>query len=98
LDRWSCWGINYRPRLASNRDVHFIPETDVDRKNGAIQQFPQWYREGKPISGKRSTFSSWELYNKEDKLLPSGMLGPVVVEYYPVDVQARRNISKCLPN
>jgi hypothetical protein len=46
-----------------------------------IQKFPQWYLDGKPIPGGRSTFSSWELYNKKDQLLPSGLLGPVVIEY-----------------
>ncbi|MDR0704382.1 MAG: hypothetical protein LBF88_05270 [Planctomycetaceae bacterium] len=69
--------------LLQNRLIgdQFIEEVEVDRKNGVIQKFPQWYLEGKPIPGGRSTFSSWELYNKQDQLLPSGLLGPVVIEY-----------------
>jgi hypothetical protein len=69
--------------LLANRMIgdQSIPEVDVNRKNGVIQAFPQWYLDGKPIPGGRSTFASWELYNRNDPLLPSGILRPVTIEY-----------------
>jgi hypothetical protein len=68
--------------LLQNRLIgdQFIPEVGVERKGGVIQKFPQWYLDGKPVPGGRATFSSWELYNKQDKLLPSGLIGPVTLE------------------
>ncbi|MDR2346457.1 MAG: hypothetical protein LBE18_10350 [Planctomycetaceae bacterium] len=69
--------------LLQNRLIgdQLIPEVEVDRKNGVIQKFPRWYLDCQPIPGGRTTFSSWELYNKQDPLLPSGLIGPVIIEY-----------------
>jgi hypothetical protein len=59
----------------------FFPEVGVDRRgDGVLKSWPEWYSSGKPIPGKRTTFSTWDLYRKTDTLLPSGLFGPVVLE------------------
>ena len=45
----------------------------------AIVELPQWVKEGKRSPTGRHTFTTWKLWNKDDKLLPSGLLGPVVL-------------------
>ncbi len=49
--------------------------------NGAIEQLPEWYIQGKPkpVDG-RVTFTTWKHYNKDSPLLESGLIGPVVVK------------------
>jgi hypothetical protein len=43
---------------------------------------PQWYLEGKrPPATQRKTFTTWRHYTAESPLLPSGLLGPVQVEW-----------------
>ncbi len=45
----------------------------------AIVELPQWVKEGKKSPTGRHTFTTWKHWNKDDKLLPSGLLGPVVL-------------------
>lgn len=48
--------------------------------NGAIQQLPDWYQQGKPKpAGGRITFTTWKHYTKDSPLLESGLIGPVVL-------------------
>ena len=48
--------------------------------NGAIEQLPEWYMEGKPqTSGGRVAFTTWKHYSKDSPLLESGLIGPVIL-------------------
>jgi hypothetical protein len=43
-----------------------------------ILELPEWYTSGKPKpSGGRTTFLTWQFYQKDDPLVESGLLGPV---------------------
>jgi hypothetical protein len=44
-----------------------------------IKELPQWVKEGKPSPTGRHTFSTWRHWTKKDKLLSSGLLGPVAL-------------------
>ena len=51
---------------------------DVAWEGHALREWPQWMQEGKPRSvQERVTFTTWKHWNKEDPLLPSGLMGPV---------------------
>lgn len=53
---------------------------DSDRNpNGTLKSWPSWLDQGLPSPTGRQSFTSWRLWHKGDKLLPSGLLGPVVV-------------------
>jgi hypothetical protein len=42
------------------------------------KQMPTWYVNNKHMpKGPRSTFTTWNFYDKDRELLPSGLLGPV---------------------
>lgn len=43
-------------------------------------KFPQWLTEGKKRTGGRYAFTTYDPYNKESPLLPSGLLGPITIE------------------
>ena len=45
--------------------------------NGGIQSIPRRVFEGKPSPTGRHTFTTWRLWQKDEKLLPSGLIGPV---------------------
>ena len=51
--------------------------------NGAkeirVKEIPQWVREGKNSPTGRHTFTTWKHWDKHDKLLPSGLMGPVIL-------------------
>ena len=44
-------------------------------------EWPQFIQEGKPSPSGRYTFATWGHWTKDDKLLPSGLLGPVVIRH-----------------
>lgn len=47
---------------------------------GAIRELPEWYRQGLPKPpGKRVTFTTWHLYEKDSPLVESGLIGPVLL-------------------
>jgi hypothetical protein len=47
---------------------------------GAIEELPQWYREGRPKpASPRIAFATWKHHTKDSPLLESGLIGPVVV-------------------
>ncbi len=56
-----------------------LPEDSERNPNGTLKAWPQWLIEGKPSPTGRLTFTSWRLWNKDDSLLPSGLLGPVTL-------------------
>lgn len=53
--------------------------TDAFVHEIAIKEIPQWVKEGKKSPTGRSTFTTWKHWTKDDKTLPSGMLGPVKI-------------------
>ncbi len=42
-------------------------------------EWPQFIQEGTPSPSGRYTFATWGHWTKDDKLLPSGLIGPVVI-------------------
>ncbi|MBC3758716.1 discoidin domain-containing protein [Hyunsoonleella sp. SJ7] len=47
---------------------------------GKFKKMPEWYRNNKPLpEGPRKTFSVYGFQKATDKLLPSGLLGPVTI-------------------
>lgn len=60
-------------------DQHLPAENTYHQgETRGIERLPQWYRDGKPKPpGGRTTFVTWQFYNKDEPLLDSGLLGPV---------------------
>ena len=56
-----------------------IPANKNPREIG-IKEIPQWVKDGKPSPTGRHTFTTWKHWDKNDKLQPSGLLGPVKVD------------------
>ncbi len=52
---------------------------DSPREKEWLKQWPAWVTDGKPSPTGRFTFTSWRFYKKDDALLPSGVLGPVMI-------------------
>ena len=57
-------------------DAH-LPPSDDRNENGSLKAWPQWLSDGKPDPNGRSTFSMWNIWRKDDALIPSGLMGPV---------------------
>ena len=63
-----------------------LPE-DSDRRlepqgrkpGGTLNEWPKWVWENKPSPSGRYAFSSWRLWQKNDPLVPSGLIGPVTI-------------------
>jgi hypothetical protein len=54
---------------------------DSDRNpDGTLRKWPAWLDGDKPSPTGRYTFTSWRLWHKDSPLLPSGLLGPVMLE------------------
>jgi hypothetical protein len=56
-----------------------LPEDSQRNPNGTLKEWPQWLLEGKPSPTGRYTFTAWRLWNKDDPLIESGLLGPVTL-------------------
>ena len=56
-----------------------LPE-DSRWQEGVLQEWPDWFKAGKPSSSGRFTFTSWRHYKKNSPLVPSGLLGPVTLQ------------------
>ena len=54
-----------------------LSEDSQRNPDGTLQAWPQWVNEGKPSPAGRFTFTSWRLWQKDEPLQPSGLLGPV---------------------
>ena len=48
-------------------------------KEIGIKELPQWVKAGMPSPTGRHTFTTWKHWDKDDDLLPSGLLGPVLL-------------------
>jgi hypothetical protein len=64
-----------------NRQIgdEFLPEDSDRNDNGTLKSWPEWVLNGKTSPTGRQSFTSWRLWHKNDKLVPSGMLGPVKI-------------------
>ena len=45
-----------------------------------LKEWPQWLLDGKPSPAGRLTFTTWHHWTRDDDLLDSGLLGPVMLE------------------
>ena len=68
--------------LWPNRQIgdESLPEDSERKTDGTLQEWPSWLQQGKESPAGRSTFTTWKLWRKDDPLLPSGMIGPVIIE------------------
>jgi hypothetical protein len=55
------------------------PEDSARNPDGTLKEWPKWLLEGKPSPTGRPTFTTWRLWKKGDKLLDSGLIGPVMI-------------------
>ena len=62
---------------------------DSDRNpDGTLKSWPDWVLNGQSSPTGRFSFTSWRLWKKNDKLVESGLLGPVtiqMIEQYKID-------------
>jgi hypothetical protein len=52
---------------------------DCEWNGKPLKAWPQWLVAGQPRPTQRITFTTWHHYTKDSELVPSGLLGPVVV-------------------
>ncbi|MBP5511523.1 MAG: DUF3395 domain-containing protein [Kiritimatiellae bacterium] len=60
-------------------DCEWAGKTRRGVKEFGVKEIPQWVKEGKPSPTGRHTFTTWRHWSKEDDLLPSGLIGPVIL-------------------
>jgi hypothetical protein len=60
-------------------DEH-LPEDSARNANGTLKEWPTWLDGARPSPTGRFTFTSWRLWKKDDPLVESGLLGPVVLK------------------
>ena len=56
-----------------------LPEDSERNPNGTLKAWPAWLGQGQPSPTGRYTFTSWRLWKKGDRLVESGLLGPVTL-------------------
>jgi hypothetical protein len=56
-----------------------LPEDSERNANGTLKRWPEWLMKGQPSPTGRFTFTSWRLWKKNDALVQSGLLGPVLL-------------------
>ena len=54
-----------------------LPPDSERNKRGTLKNWPQWLLDGKSSPTGRFAFTTWELWHKNDPLVPSGLIGPV---------------------
>jgi hypothetical protein len=59
-----------------------IGDQQLPNDGPANGKWPEWLLKGEPRKSKRYTFTSFNPYNKNTKLLSSGLMGPVIVQKY----------------
>jgi len=57
-----------------------LPEDSERNGDGTLKSWPAWLADGKQSPTGRFTFSSWRLWQKDDPLVESGLLGPVTIQ------------------
>ena len=68
--------------LLINRQIgdEQLPEDSDRNPNGTLKAWPQWVQGGKPSPTGRFTCGSHRLWQKNDPLVESGLLGPVTIQ------------------
>jgi Glycosyl hydrolases family 2, sugar binding domain len=70
--------VNLWPNRMIGDDL--LPEDSERNPDGAtLKQWPQWLLDGRSSPTGRFTFSTWRLWSKQDKLIASGLIGPVTL-------------------
>lgn len=64
-----------------NRQIgdEYLPDDTERNPDGSLKSWPDWVANGQSSPTSRFSFTSWRLYKKEDRLVESGLLGPVTV-------------------
>jgi hypothetical protein len=67
-------------RLIGDEHYERTDGYSIDSQDNGIPRMPKWYTDNLPMpAGKRTTFSAYPFYNKNDDLMPSGLVGPVSI-------------------
>ena len=68
-------------------DISYSGKFDPRTGQGidSTKDWPQWLKEGKPSPTGRITFTTWRHFTKDSPLLPSGLLGPVMLMPYETE-------------
>lgn len=56
-----------------------LPEDSDRNPDGTLKAWPRWLMDGRPSPTGRIAFTSWRLWKKDDPLVESGLLGPVIL-------------------
>lgn len=64
-------------RLIGDAQLPEDAQWKESKEGSRLVAVPQWLKEGKASPAGRLTFATWKHWDKEDALLPSGLLGPV---------------------
>ena len=65
-------------------DEHLPPDREWMPGRNWLKEIPDWVKRGEKSPTGRFTFTTWHHWTKDDKLLPSGLLGPVVLRHVRV--------------
>ena len=60
-------------------DERLPPDREWKPGRKWLKEMPDWVKRGERSPTGRHTFTTWHHWTKDDKLLPSGLLGPVVL-------------------
>ena len=62
-------------------DCEWVAHPHRGQVEDSIKEIPQWVKDGKPSPTGRHTFTTWRHWTKDDELLPSGLIGPVMIRF-----------------
>lgn len=78
--------VNLWPNRLIGDDILFADDCEW-LESGGIREIPAWVKEGRPSPTGRHTFTTWKHWTKKDRLLDSGLLGPVVIRRLAPDFE-----------
>ena len=101
-----CLAVTVRPDDVETRlHQHPLPEldggnaqagglvTELQRADGRLLTLPEWlYDPSERAARKRHSFSTWKHYEADFPLVPSGLIGPVKLEWFQ---QVRIDLDLC---
>ena len=88
-------------------DEALPPDTEYrmdgsDFNRGRLAALPSWYGDSRLTAQReRSTFASWKHYTRDSPLVPSGLIGPVMLTFYrdlPLTAPSTAKKSEDQPN
>ena len=62
-------------------DERLPPDREWKPGRNWLKEIPDWVKRGDRSPTGRHTFTTWHHWTKDDKLLPSGLIGPVALQY-----------------